>query len=389
MIQSLVLRQHDVLAQGGLWPIATEIVLGYSNHPPARLRVQLNSAQADFGREAHANACPQYVFTNDQDYAYGRFLLDERSRKAVMAGLGSIDDVFERTLLWGSLWDSVREAELDPRDYIELALRLVPDEKDEALAQSIIARMTTALHRYVSAETRAVLVPRAEALAYDQMLHSSELDMRIIWFRALGGVAETSAGRGELKDMLSGKLTVPGVELRPLDRWHMVTVLVALGDPDGDRILSAEQKRDTTGDGRKYAYMAAAARPDSNSKRVYFDGYLHDSSRPEDWVGQSLEPFNSWNQSELTLPYLRSALDALPQVKRERKIFFLLAWLNAFIGGQQSPQARALVHDFLNTATLDRDVRLKILEVSDELDRTVKIRDKFAPAKMTDVGSAR
>ena len=67
----------------------------------------------------------------------------------------------------------------------------------------------------------------------------------------------------------------------------------------------------------------------------------------------------------------------LPQVKRERKIFFLLAWLNAFIGGQQSAVAQEQVHKFLKTANLDRDLQLKILEVVDELDRTVRIRQRF------------
>ena len=43
--------------------------------------------------------------------------------------------------------------------------------------------------------------------------------MRISSFRALTGIAETPAGRDTLKQLLSGKLTVPGVELRQLDRW--------------------------------------------------------------------------------------------------------------------------------------------------------------------------
>ncbi|HEY6308121.1 MAG TPA: M1 family aminopeptidase [Candidatus Angelobacter sp.] len=376
-IQSLVLQQHDVLGEGGLWPISTQVLLGYFGRAPVRVQVRLNSGRTDVAREAHQSDCPDYVFTNDQDYAYGRFLLDEHSRKAVMAGLGSITDVFERTLLWGSLWDSVREAELDPREYVELALKLLPAEDDEALAQSIIGRMATALHRYVSPEVRMQLAAKAENLAYHQMVHSPQQDMRIIWFRALRGVAETAQGRGRLKDMLSGKLTVPGVELRPLDRWNMVTALVALNDPDADAMLAAEQKRDPSGEGLKYAYMAAAARPDSNIKKQYFEGYLHDASRPEDWVEQSLGPFNYWNQPELTLPYLRPALDALPQVKHDRKIFFVLAWLNAFIGGQQSPSAQAQVREFLLAAPLDKDLKLKILEVSDELDRTVKIREKY------------
>jgi aminopeptidase N len=325
--------------------------------------------------------CPLWVFANDQDYAYGRFLLDKRSRKAVMAGIGKIDDVFERTLLWGSLWDSVREAELDPRDYIELALRELPAEKDEALAQSIIGRMTTALHRYVSPEVRAQLVPKAEALAYDRMLHAPEQDMRIIWFRGLRGVAETTEGRAHIKDLLSGKLQVPGVELRPLDRWNMITGLVALNDPDGDALLAAEGKHDASGDGRKYGYMAAAAHPNAAFKKQYFDGYLHDASRPEDWVEQSLGPFNYWNQSELTLPYLGPALAALPQIKHDRKIFFVLGWLNAFIGGQQSAEAQSAVKGFLGRGDVDKDLRLKVLEVSDELDRTVKIRQKYGREK--------
>ncbi len=285
--------------------------------------------------------------------------------------------MFQRTLLWGSLWDSVREADLDPREYVALALRVLPDEKDEQLAQNLIGRTTTALHRYVSPAVRSELAAKAEALAYDQMLHAQTQDMRITWFRALRGFAQTDQGRGHLKDLLSGKVPVPGVELRPLDRWSMIGTLIALHDPDADTILAAEQKRDPSGEGQKYAYLVQAARPDDKTKQQYFDDYLHNPARPEDWVEQSLGDFNYWNQSDLTAAYLKPALDALPQVKRDRKIFFMLAWLNAFIGGQRSEQAQSQVHDFLNTASLDKDLKLKILEVSDELDRTVRIRKKY------------
>jgi aminopeptidase N len=379
----VTLRQKDVLGEGGEWPISAQVLLAYPS--------KKDSLKADFRKsevqsfkvsfKSWKDGCPEYVFANDQDYAYGRFLLDERSRKAVIAGMGKINDVFDRTLLWGALWDSVREAELDPRDYIELALRELPAEKDEALAQTIIGRMTTALHRYVSPEVRARLVPRAEALAYDRMLHAPEQDMRIIWFRGLRGLAETTEGRSHIKDLLSGQLQVPGVELRPLDRWNMITDMVALNDPDAEALLAAEGRRDTSGDGRKYAYVAAAARPDAEAKKKYFDGYLHDASRPEDWVQQSLGPFNYWNQSDLTLPYLVPALAELPQIKHDRKIFFVLGWLNAFIGGQQSTEAQSAVKQFLGRGDVDSDLRLKVLEVSDELNRTVKIRQKYGREK--------
>ena len=371
----ITVAQRDVLDEGGFWPIATKVLVNYEK-TETQTRIEWNTAKTEF-ITGKGGDCPHYIFANYQDQAYGRFLLDPVSRKAVMAELVSMNDVFQRTLLWGSLWDSVREAEMDPREYIELALKNLPTEQDESLAQSIIGRTITALHRYVPAETRAQLAPKMEALAADQMLHSPSQDMRITWFRALRGVAETVQARGQLKDMLSGKLTVPGVELRPLDRWNIVESLVAQNDADAPAVLAAEEKRDPSGDGKKYAYMTAAARPDAETKKYYFEEYLHNAGRPEDWIEISLGSFNWWSQSDLTLPYLGPALDALPQVKRERKIFFMLAWLNAFIGGQQSAAAQKQVHDFLNTAALDKDLRLKILEVVDELDRTVKIRGKY------------
>ena len=375
-IDHFTLTQRDVLDEGGVWPIAMQVLLAYPNGAPVRLRAQLDTQSAALP-DAIAKSCPEYVFLNDQDYAYGRFLLDNRSRKAILAHLGEIPGVFDRALLWGSLWDSVREADLAPRDYLELALRLLPAETDEELSQSLIGHVTTGLHRYVSDATRAQFVPKFETLAADHMLHSNQQDFRIIWFRALRAVAETPQGRAQLKDLLSGKLTVPGVALRPLDRWTMLTALIALNGPDADALLAAEEKHDPSGDGQKYSYMAEAARPDAATKQKYFHDYLNDPSRPEDWIAQSLGAFNYWNQSALTSPYLKPALEALPQVKRDRKIFFLLGWLNAFIGGQQSPTAQAQVRDFLASAPLDKDLQLKILEVSDELDRTVKIRARY------------
>jgi aminopeptidase N len=375
-IDHFSVTQHDVLGEGGVWPIAMQIELSPSDSAPTHFRAQLNTQNADL-HEAFAKPCPQYVFLNDQDYAYGRFLLDERSRKAVADHLGEVSDVFARTLLWGSLWDSVREAEFAPREFLELALRFLPAETDEDLAQSLIGHVATGLHRYVNKEVRGQIVPGVETLATDGMLHSREQDFRIIWFRALRAIAESPEGRAQLKDLLDGKTSIPGVELRPLDRWTMVTALIALNDPDADSVLGAEQKRDSTGDGLKYAYVAQAARPDIGSKQKYFNDYLHDASRPEDWVEQSLGAFNYWSQTELTLPYLKPALEALPQIKRERKIFFVLGWLNAFIGVQQSAAAQAQLREFLKTSVLDKDLQLKILEVSDELDRTVKIRQRY------------
>ena len=78
------------------------------------------------------------------------------------------------------------------------------------------------------------------------------------------------------------------------------------------------------------------------------------------------------------MPYLEKALAELPNLKRNRKIFFVNGWLGSFIGGQKSEQALQIVNKFLaDNPNLDRDLRLKILENVDGLERAVKIRAKY------------
>jgi aminopeptidase N len=271
----------------------------------------------------------------------------------------------------------VRQAELAPQTYLGLATKLLPEESDESLTESILSHTTTALHRYVTDETRQRLVPGLETIAGSGMMNSSDADLRIIWFRGLRNLAETAEGLGKLRDVLDGKLVVPGLGLRELDRWSLVMTLIAMQDPQADAIFDTERRNDHAGDAPKYAYATEAARPQAKSKKWYFDDYLHNASRPEDWIAESLGEFNYWNQSTLTEAYLRPALEALPEIKRDRKIFFLVGWLDAFLDGQQSTSAQAEVHQYLRTAPLDEDLRLKILQAVDELDRTVMIRQKF------------
>jgi aminopeptidase N len=318
------------------------------------------------------------VFANNGDHAYGLFLLDAKSRAAVMQQIAQMPDLFRRTLLWGSLWDAVRQAQLDPGAYVRLALDALPKERDESLAASLLGHTQTAVHHYVSASAQKELLARGEALAADRMMNDPDHDLRIVWFRSLSGFAAQPAGWAVMKELLNGKRAIPGVDLRQQDRWSLVTALLAYGDPEADAVLAAEQKRDPSGDGRKFAYVAQAARPNAATKAHYFDDYLHNPQQSEDWIQSSLGAFNSWNQADLTAPYVRPALEALDQVKRERKIFFLVAWLDAFLDGQESAGSLATVQQYLVTAHPNPDLRLKILQSVDELDRTVRIRAKFA-----------
>jgi aminopeptidase N len=383
-ISSFKLTQRDVLGEGGLWPMRLKVLLAYADAPPVTLTVKLDAAPETNVPAAVGRRRPLYVFANYEDYGYGLFLLDDKSRAAVIEHLGTVGDDFERALLWGTLWDSVRAAELAPADYIALALRLVAAERDEVIAQSVLGRTATAYNRYLSPAQAAALAPRLETLLAAEMLRAPTAGLRITYFRAFQAVATSADARAQLKQLLSGALTVPGMTLRTRDRFDLLTALVVRQDADAPALYAREREQARDNDARRYAYATGAAQADADTKRRYFDAYFHERDLPESWIEASVGPFNAPQQAELTLPYLAPALRALPELKRTRKIFFVNNWLGAFVGGQCSPEAAAAVQEFLRAPALDRDLRLKVLETADGLERCVRIREKFATASTTD-----
>ena len=189
--------------------------------------------------------------------------------------------------------------------------------------------------------------------------------------------AATSAALAQLDSLLDSP-TAAGAPLRAPTRWSIVTRLIERSAPRAEQRYTAEVARDTTSDGRRRAFVAAAARQNAETKRSYFTAYFSDASLNEEWVTGSLGAFNAGEAERLTRPYLRPALDSLPWIQRNRRIFFLGSWINAFIEGQRDPEALATIERFLSERRdLPRDIREKVLQATDELARTVRIRERF------------
>jgi aminopeptidase N len=388
-LASLTLTQKDALGTEAVWPMSHEVLL-LSAAGAQRLPVRWSTPSYEV-KAAEGKPCPALVFANENDDGYGRILLDGASARtaatllnpeskqdmALRPALAGSDHLLRRSMLWGALWDNVHVAQAAPQTFVDLALAALPSERDEALTRIESSHSITALHDYMSDVVRAQYVPRLETVLYARMLQAPEPGLRIVSFRSFSAVAETPTALAQVKSLLTGATVVPGMPLKPLDRWSLIGHLVAMNDPQAASIYATEKAHDHSGEGQKYAYAVAAGAPDAAVKARYFDGYLHDSSLQEDWITQSLRPFNSWNQSELTAPYLPQALDALESIKQHRKIFFLGAWLGAFMDGQHSATAQAEVHGWLDRAQLDPDLRRKVLENLDGLDRAVMIRAKF------------
>jgi aminopeptidase N len=411
----------------------------------------------------------RYFFPNYRDYGYGIFLLDDKSRDYVLKNIQNEKDLFLRSMMWGALWDSVREGELDPREYVELVVKVLISQgvsttpsaarkaaaatprgqegskivDDESTVALLLNRVSTAMNYYLSVPgERAVvtgptetapdkwhvntapgsdLQTRVEDMLLERMQNASSLGQRITFYRAFLNIASSDKARQTLKDIVNVKLVIQGFNcagpecgmppkpvatplppvngreqdtpfnrsifapavhlLKTKDKFDIVTRLIILGDPDGLKLLAHLEKTETSDDAKRYAYAAKAGTATPESKAKYWNDFISNKEISESWIEAAFVPFNSIKHERLTLRYLESALKELPNHKRNRKIFFVNGWLGAFIGGQRSEEALAIVNKFLaDNPSLDRDLRLKILENVDVIERAVRIRKRFAAA---------
>src|SRR5262249_26170861 len=153
------------------------------------------------------------------------------------------------------------------------------------------------------------------------------------------------------------------------DRWRIVAALLAAGDEEAEKRLAGEKMRDKGTDARRDAYVTEAARQDAATKKRYFEGYLRGRAIPEEWGVGSLAAFHA-GDAGLARPFGKEALADLAVLDRERKIFFVLAWLEAFVKGQSSPEVLDEVRSFLKAGGLPAGLERKVLEAADELERT-------------------
>ncbi|MEP6618349.1 MAG: M1 family aminopeptidase [bacterium] len=357
------------------WPARVEVLLGYPDHVE-RLPVELKGRVTEVG--VKGKPAPNFVFANAGDFGYAIAHFDARSVTWLESNIGLVKDDFLRAMLWGALWDQVRDAQLAPARFARLVIRELPRETDEQLVPVLLGRLSRAMSAYMSTVERAKMVADVERVlllgandsARTYGIRKNHLDAYI-------GLAQSPAALATLNSLLDSA-NVAGSPLRPPTRWSMVTALMARGAPTAERRLTDEAVRDSSTEGRRRAFGAGAARADSATKAAYWARYFGDHDLNEDWVTASLRAFHEPEQELLTRQYLVPALDSLPWIQKNRRIFFLGNWVGATIDGQRSPDALAELDRMLaSRPQLARDLREKILQSRDELERTVAIRRAF------------
>ena len=381
-LDALSLTQHPAqqISGAGSWPIRTQVLLRYPGGRSDHLLIDLKS-DSTVARFATAMPAPEFVFANDGDNAYALVIPDSASARWLADSVGVLADPLMRAMGWDALWELVRHRSIRPGDFISIAERSLPGEQDEQIVGAQLRHVTRAADAYLSPSERAALLPALETSLRSVASDAKRpYEIRKPNLDALIRVTRTTPGL-EYLDRLLDSTTAAGAPLRAPTRWAIVTQLIATGYSTATERLAAESKTDSSSEGKRYAFIAGAATPDANVKREYFKRYLSDPNLNEEWATSSLGAFNEIDQQSLTRAYLKPALDTLPWLQRNRRIFFIGSWLGGFIGGQSTTESVGTVRAFLQSnPALGADLRQKVLQALDELETTVAIRSSARTA---------
>lgn len=227
--ESDVLRDHRVRV--GLYSL-------HDGHVTRTHQVELDITGERTEVPEFAGVEHDLALVNDDDLTYCLMGLDPAQQQFAIAHLGEIEDSLARTLVWSSLWESVRDGRLPARDYVELVAR----EAGPDMQERIPAQATEAVKRYVD--------PSWQGTGFDLLNAAFRgAEPKVVFDRALARLEPTEETVAYFKDLLQ---TTTDQEVR----WLALTNLIAAGELP---LSAAEKEQDDTSEGRISRLRARAA----------------------------------------------------------------------------------------------------------------------------------
>jgi aminopeptidase N len=318
------LRSHRVAL--GLYDYDQSIP-GDAPGPPGRRLRRRDRVELDV--EGHRTAVedlvgvrvPDLLLVNDGDLAYAKIRLDPRSLATVTESLGTLDDSLARGLCWSAAWDTLRDAELPARRYLDLVLANLAGEDQIAVVAGLLRNAEAAAVVYGDPANREPARRRLAEHALGALRSAAPgSDVQLADARAFAAAARGDDHLGLVRGLLDGQ-AIDGVDGLTVDtelRWALVRSLATAGVDDAPTLIAAEEEqRDATDAGARHAVAARAAQPHEAPKAEAWSA-LVDGDLPLAMMRAIMGGFRQPDQESLLQHWTQPYFDALLPVWERR-----------------------------------------------------------------------
>ena len=316
---------HIVQTAPAEWPTIRphRMAVGLYSHDGTRLerihRIELDvDGERTEVRDLVGHQMPDFVLINDDDLAYAKIRLDAVSLKSAIANLKDIASPLARSLVWGSVWDSTRDAETPARDFIDLVLNNIASETESTTIRTVLGQLSLAATVYVDPTTRDAQTIRVADRLWD-LVGSAEAgsDAQFQFLRAFTSLATTDAQLAIVADLRAGTRTLSGLDIDTDLGWELLISLAA-GNKVTRADIDAYLAEDDTATGRQSAAHARAALATPADKQAAWDSVYKSDSEPNTIVEKTALGFQRTTDVALLAPFVDQYTAALRDVWSNR-----------------------------------------------------------------------
>ena len=247
---------------------------------------------------------PDLLLVNDDDLAYAKIRLDERSMATMLANPRGFTASLPRALVLGAAWDMTRDAEMAGRDFCDLVLDVLPGESDSTLLRVLLSQLHTAVHLYVTPahrdEALASMTARLRELA-TSAAPGSDLQLQLV--SAFARYANSAQDLTWVRGLLEGTAALDGLAIDTEMRWTLLTSLTTAGAASEVEV-EAERERDNTATGRERAARAFATIPTAEAKAAAWHKVIEAEGLPNQTVDAVAQGFVRVHDTALLAPYV-------------------------------------------------------------------------------------
>lgn len=370
-----VIEQSDPEERGRVWPQQLLLVEMRGLRSRIAASLDVRAARQAFPRWASGPE-PRWVLPNGRGVEYGRFVLPDEALERLMEDVAGIPAPLLRGSAWLVIHDALLEGQIDPASVLDRALSALETETDEQLVSFLVGRVASTWWDLLTPEERAARAPEVEAALERGLARAERASLKATWFEGWRGVVLTDAGVARLRALWEGADSIPGLPFSEADRTELAEALALRGVDDADRILATQATRIENPDRReRFDFVRPALSSDPATREAFFDSLADPARRErEPWVLDAVAALNHPLRQEHARRFLRPGLDLLEEIQATGDIFFPGRWLDALMGGHQSPEAARTVIAFLEERTdLPPRLRAKVLQSADGLVRSARI----------------
>jgi aminopeptidase N len=285
LITKLVINQEPPSAPPGLDPVLRphRLALGvYEKQGDKLVRIQRIEVDVVGAKtvikELEGNKRPDLLLVNDDDLTYAKIRLDSHSLNTATKEIASIESSLSRALIWGAVWDMVRDAEVGTGKYLDLVLAGIEKETDIGLVQQVLMQCRSAIDVFADRKNRKNYNIKL-ATGLDKLISISNpgSDRQLALVRTFSAVATTEEQITKVAQILDGTKKIEGLVVDTDLRWALLRRLVVVGKR-GEKEIEEELKKDDTVMGREHAAGARAAMPSLEAKQKAWDQVINNEN---------------------------------------------------------------------------------------------------------------